>query len=60
MRCVRYLSGSLCGTCVRSGKKKKLKINLLIMTFDSGLYYIIKYGDEMRAWIDIGFSTDEK
>jgi len=23
------------------------------------LYYIIKYGDEMRAWIDIGFSTAE-
>jgi len=23
------------------------------------LYYIIKYGDLMRAWIDIGFSADE-
>jgi hypothetical protein len=27
--------------------------------FKSGLYYIIKYGDEMRAWVDIGFSTIE-
>jgi hypothetical protein len=27
------------------------------MTSDSGLYYMIKYGDEMRAWIDVGFAT---
>ena len=26
---------------------------------DSGLYYIIKYGDEMRAGIDIGSSVVE-
>ena len=32
---------------------------LLLMTYDSALYYLIKYGDEMRAWIDIGFSTVE-
>ena len=34
--------------------KKKTQIDLLIMTTDSGLYYIIKYGDKMRAGIDIG------
>jgi hypothetical protein len=36
------------------------KDKVLMMTFDSGLYYIIRYGDEMRAWIDVGFSTVEK
>jgi hypothetical protein len=33
------------------------KIDSLIMTFDSGLYYIIKYGDQMRAGIDIGLGS---
>ena len=28
-------------------------------TTSSGLYYLIKYGDEMRAWIDVGFSKVE-
>ena len=33
---------------------------MLTMSFlDSGLCYVIKYGDEMRAWIDVGFSTAE-
>jgi len=32
---------------------------ILIWIAFGGLYYIIKYGDEMRAWIDIGFSTVE-
>lgn len=38
-----------------------LKMNLLYHndTLISGLHYIIKYGNEMRAWIDIGFSTVE-
>jgi hypothetical protein len=40
----------------RSERKKK---KLIIMTFDSGLYYVIKYGDQMRAWIDVGYSTAE-
>jgi hypothetical protein len=31
----------------------------LIMTSDSGLYYIIKYGDQMRAGIDIGILAVE-
>ena len=25
----------------------------------SGLYYLIKNGDQMRAWVDIGFSKIE-
>ena len=29
------------------------------MTSDSGLYYIIKYGDQMRAGVDIGFLAVE-
>jgi len=29
----------------------------LIWISYGGLYYIIKYGDQMRAWVDIGFST---
>ena len=29
------------------------------MTSNSGLYYIIKYGDELRAGSDIGFSAVE-
>jgi hypothetical protein len=36
--------------------KKKI-FDSLIMTFDSGLYYIIKYGDQMRAGIDIGLGS---
>ena len=32
---------------------------LLILKFDSGLYYVIKYGDQMRAWVDVEFSTAE-
>jgi MFS family permease len=31
---------------------------LIWITF-GGLCCIIKYGDQMRAWMDIGFSTDE-
>jgi hypothetical protein len=58
MDCVHYLSGSLQGMCFIL-EKKKLEINLMKMTSDSGLYYMIKYGDKMRAWIDIGFSTVE-
>ena len=38
---------------------KKQTTKLLIMASDSGLYYVIKYGDQMRAWIDVGFSTAE-
>jgi hypothetical protein len=30
------------------------EMDSLIMTSDSALYYIIKYGDQMRAGIDIG------
>ena len=26
---------------------------------DSGLYYMIRYGDETRAWVDVGFSSVE-
>ena len=47
---------------VFSLKKKKSKIGLLIMIFRdiySGLWYVIKYGDQMRAWVDVGFSTAE-
>jgi len=33
--------------------------SLLIWISYGGLYYTIKYGDEMRAWVDIGFSTDQ-
>ena len=29
------------------------------MTSDSGLCCVIKYGDQMRAWADVGFSTAE-
>ena len=46
-----------------SGEKKKRKekkwILLLMACETSGLYYMIKYGDEMRAWVDIGFSRVE-
>ena len=31
----------------------KRQMDSLIMMSDSGLYYIIKYGDEMRTGIDI-------
>ena len=37
-------------------KKKRM---LIMNVFDSGLCYVIKYGDQMRAWIDVGFSTAE-
>ena len=36
---------------------RKNEMDLSLMTTNSGLYYVIKYGDQMRAWIDIGFST---
>ena len=52
----------MCGPCLdffcvcdRFEKKRMLIMNI----FDSGLCYVIKYGDEMRAWIDVGFSTAE-
>jgi len=32
---------------------------LLIWIAYGGLYYLIKYGDQMRAWVDIGFSTEQ-
>lgn len=38
---------------------KKKKNRTLTMTTDSVLCYIIKYGDKMRAGIDIVFSTVE-
>ena len=38
---------------------KSQKLDLLIMIYESVLYYIIKYGDEMRAGIDIGSSAVE-
>ena len=30
------------------------------MTSDSGLYYMIKYGDQMRAGIDIAIENNSK
>ena len=36
---------------------KKNEMKLLLMTSNSGLYSIIKYGDQMRARVDIGFSS---
>jgi predicted MFS family arabinose efflux permease len=33
---------------------------LLIWICYGGLYYLIKYGDQMRAWVDIGFSTAQE
>jgi hypothetical protein len=47
------------GYVIISGEKKGKQMDSLIMTFDSGLYYIIKYGDQMRAGIDIGFLAVE-
>ena len=38
---------------------RKRKMGPLIMIFDSILCYIIKYGDEMRVGVDIGFSAAE-
>jgi hypothetical protein len=35
------------------------RMDSLIMISDSGLYYLIKYGDEMRAGIDIVSSAVE-
>ena len=38
------------------------KFVCLMNIFDyttSGLYYLIKNGDQMRAWVDIGFSKIE-
>ena len=37
--------------------KKKKKGKEKLMTSYSGLCYIIKYGDQLRAWVDVGFST---
>ena len=37
----------------------RYKIDSLILISGSGLYYLIKHGDEMRAGIDIGFSAVE-
>ena len=41
--------------------KKKKRRNGFVANDDlnSGLYYLIKYGDQMRAWVDIGFSTSQ-
>ena len=38
---------------------KNRQMGSLIMTSGSGLYYLIEYGDQMRARIDIGFSAVE-
>ena len=40
-------------------KKKKGVAGVNDISKNSGLYYVIKYGDEMRAWVDIGFSSIE-
>jgi hypothetical protein len=40
-------------------KRKRKEKSLLIITSDSGLGFIIKYGGQMRAWVDVGFSTAE-
>ena len=32
----------------------------LIITSDSGLYYMIKYGDDLRAGIDIAIENNSK
>ena len=36
---------------------RKNEMNLLLMTSNSGLYCMIRYGAQMRAWVDIGFSS---
>ena len=38
---------------------KETQMCSLILTSDSGLYYLIKYGDQMRVGIDIGSSAIE-
>ena len=44
-------------------KKKKNTKNGFVVDLDdildSGLYYMIRYGDETRAWVDVGFSSVE-
>ena len=39
--------------------KKKKTTKSLIMIFDSGFCCVIKYGEQMRAWVDVGFSNAE-
>ena len=57
--CVRYLSGSLLGMWSPCFEIKHRFLLMKIMFRDSMLCGIIKYGDQLRAWIDIGFSTAE-
>ena len=61
MHCVRYLSGFLLCMCSFQKKKKKddFTDNDIFLDLDSGLCYTIKYGEQMRAWIDVGYSTAE-
>ena len=38
----------------------KRQLDLLITNSDSGLYYLIKYGDKMRAGVDITVENNSK
>ena len=40
-------------------KKEDFTDNDIFLDLDSGLCYTIKYGEQMRAWIDVGYSTAE-